>query len=81
MQFWSLAVVISGILNRVLYKMALKPLSNYTIFLAQFQTLAYTAIYFVVLFFKVRCGCCSVGHHLNFISTCCLSSGYPCHDC
>lgn len=52
--FWSLAVVISGILNRVLYKMALKPLSNYTIFLAQFQTLAYTAIYFVVLFFKVR---------------------------
>ena len=54
LQFWAAAVVVTGVLNRIFYKMALKPLGNYVFFLAQFQTFAYTAAYFFILFLRQR---------------------------
>ena len=51
-----LAVVISGIGNRLLYKMALKPLGNYVFFLAQLQTFGYVIVYFAVLALRWRAG-------------------------
>lgn len=45
---------------RVLYKMALNPLSDYVFFLAQFQTFAYVLLYFAVLGYKLY-GSKSVG--------------------
>ena len=49
----SIALVVAfGIANRVLYKMALNPLSDYVFFLAQFQTFSYVALYFAVLGYK-----------------------------
>lgn len=50
------AVVLTGVANRVLYKMALAPLGNYVFFLAQFQTFGYVAIYAAVLFLRHRAG-------------------------
>ena len=56
-------VMVLGIANRVLYKMALTPLGDrYIFFLAQFQTFSYVLLYFLVLAVKVRCAtslsCC-----------------------
>jgi drug/metabolite transporter (DMT)-like permease len=42
-------VVMSAIVNRILYKMALIPLENYVFFLAQFQTFSYVFVYAAVL--------------------------------
>ena len=49
------ALVVTGIANRILYKMALVPLGNYVFFLAQFQTFGYVAVYFAVLALRRRC--------------------------
>jgi len=49
-----LAVVVFGVANRVLYKMALVPLGNYVFFLAQLQTFGYVAVYFGALFWRYR---------------------------
>ena len=38
------AVMGFGVLNRVLYKMALVPLGDYVFFLAQFQTFGWVAV-------------------------------------
>lgn len=46
------AVMGLGVANRVLYKMALSPLSDYVFFLAQFQTFSYVLVYFAVLAFR-----------------------------
>ncbi|DBB00298.1 TPA: hypothetical protein ACH3X1_014123 [Trebouxia sp. C0004] len=51
-----LAVVVFGVANRVLYKMALVPLGNYIFFLAQLQTFGYVAVYFGALFWRYRAG-------------------------
>ena len=49
----SISLVVGfGIANRVLYKMALNPLSDYVFFLAQFQTFSYVLVYFGVLAYK-----------------------------
>ncbi|KAL6767274.1 hypothetical protein ACKKBG_A39320 [Auxenochlorella protothecoides x Auxenochlorella symbiontica] len=50
------AVFILGIGNRVLYKLALVPLSDYSFFLAQLQTFGYLAVYFSVLAYRFRAG-------------------------
>lgn len=49
-----LAVVVFGVANRVLYKMALVPLGNYVFFLAQLQTFGYVAVYFGALLWRYR---------------------------
>ncbi len=48
--------MVTGVANRILYKMALVPLGNYVFFLAQFQTFGYVLVYFAVLFLRRRCG-------------------------
>jgi drug/metabolite transporter (DMT)-like permease len=50
------AVVVTGVANRVLYKLALVPLGNHTFFLAQLQTFGYCVFYFVVLGSRRRAG-------------------------
>ena len=47
--------MVTGVANRILYKMALVPLGNYVFFLAQFQTFGYVLVYFAVLFLRRRC--------------------------
>lgn len=47
--------MVTGIANRILYKMALVPLGNYVFFLAQFQTFGYVVVYFAVLALRRRC--------------------------
>ncbi|KAK9834944.1 hypothetical protein WJX84_003484 [Apatococcus fuscideae] len=46
----------TGVVNRVLYKMALNPLGNYVFFLAQLQTFGYCLCYFTFLFVRKRQG-------------------------
>ena len=43
------ALVVTGVGNRILYKMALVPLGNHVFALAQLQTFAYVGIYFSIL--------------------------------
>lgn len=43
------AVILLGVTNRVLYKLALVPMGPFTFFLAQFQTFGYMAFYFSLL--------------------------------
>lgn len=50
------AVVVLGVTNRVLYKMALAPMGSYTFFLAQFQTFGYLAFYSSCLWFRTMSG-------------------------
>lgn len=51
----SLGVMIAtGVVNRVLYKMALVPLGTYPFFLAQFQTFGYVLVYFSFLAYRYR---------------------------
>ncbi|CAL5204567.1 unnamed protein product [Lathyrus oleraceus] len=50
------ATVSLAVANRVLYKLALVPLSNYPFFLAQFTTFGYVVIYFSILFVRYRLG-------------------------
>lgn len=54
LQLSILAVVVFGVANRVLYKMALVPLGNYVFFLAQLQTFGYVAVYFGALLWRYR---------------------------
>jgi len=50
----SIAIVMGfGVANRVLYKLALTPLSDYVFFLAQFQTFSYVLLYFGILAYKI----------------------------
>ena len=49
------SVVVLGIANRLLYKMALTPMGGHVFFLAQLQTFGYVAIYFGVLAARKRC--------------------------
>ena len=50
------AVIVTGVGNRLLYKMALVPLENYVFFLAQLQTFGYVLVYFTVLAVRYRYG-------------------------
>ncbi|GIL43868.1 hypothetical protein Vafri_1463 [Volvox africanus] len=47
-------VLITGVSNRVLYKMALVPLRDHIFFLAQLQNLGYLAAYFTALWWRSR---------------------------
>lgn len=49
-------VLIFGVSNRVLYKMALVPMQNYVFFLAQIQNIGYLAVYFSILAWRFRAG-------------------------
>jgi hypothetical protein len=42
-------VLLTGVANRVLYKMALVPLQDHVFFLAQLQNVAYLGVYFTTL--------------------------------
>jgi len=50
------AVMFFGICNRLLYKMALKPLGDYVFFLAQLQTFGYCFVYFGTLAVRYKAG-------------------------
>jgi drug/metabolite transporter (DMT)-like permease len=50
------AVMITGICNRLLYKMALKPLGSYVFFLAQLQTFGYCFVYIGALAIRYNAG-------------------------
>lgn len=50
------AVVVFGVGNRVLYKLALVPLKQYPFFLAQFSTFVYVIVYFSILYIRYRAG-------------------------
>ena len=47
-------VLVFGIANRVLYKLALVPLADYSLFLAQLQTSGYLLVYFATLAARLR---------------------------
>ncbi|GLC46764.1 hypothetical protein PLESTB_001488100 [Pleodorina starrii] len=47
-------VLITGVSNRVLYRMALVPLRDHIFFLAQLQNLGYLAVYFTALWWRSR---------------------------
>lgn len=49
------ALIVFGVANRVLYKLALVPMGDYVFFLAQFQTFGYCAVYFTALFVRYKC--------------------------
>ncbi|WJX37990.1 Protein clt1, chloroplastic [Trifolium repens] len=50
------AVVVMGVGNRVLYKLALVPLKQYPFFLAQLATFGYVIVYFSILYIRYRAG-------------------------
>lgn len=50
------ATVLLAAANKVLYKMALVPLSRYPLFLAQFNTVAYVVAYSSILLMRYRAG-------------------------
>jgi len=53
----SVAVVVGlGVLNRLLYKMALVPMGSYAFFLSQLQCFGYVLVYFSFLFARYRAG-------------------------
>ena len=48
------AAMVTGVANRVLYKMALVPMGNYVFVLSQFQTFGYLLVYFGILATRFR---------------------------
>ena len=48
------AAVVTGVANRVLYKLALVPMGDYVFVLSQFQTFGYCLVYFSFLFSRFR---------------------------
>ncbi|XP_004501668.1 protein CLT2, chloroplastic isoform X2 [Cicer arietinum] len=54
--FTSVITVTLAVANRVLYKLALIPMSNYPFFLAQFTTFGYVVIYFSILYIRYQLG-------------------------
>lgn len=52
----SATTVSLAVANRVLYKLALVPMSNYPFFLAQLNTFGYVVIYFSILYIRYRLG-------------------------
>ena len=49
------ALIVFGVANRILYKLALVPMGDYVFFLAQFQTFGYCAVYFTALYVRYQC--------------------------
>jgi len=49
------AALALGVLNRVLYRIALVPLKDHVFALAQLQNIGYIAIYFSLLYIRYRC--------------------------
>ncbi|XP_057425275.1 protein CLT2, chloroplastic isoform X2 [Lotus japonicus] len=52
----STVTVTLAVANRVLYKLALVPMSDYPFFLAQLTTFGYVAVYFSILYIRYRLG-------------------------
>ncbi|CAN4122410.1 unnamed protein product [Withania somnifera] len=52
----SALTLVLGVVNRVLYKLALVPMKEYPFFLAQVTTFGYLAIYIIVLYARYRAG-------------------------
>ncbi|CAI8586695.1 unnamed protein product [Vicia faba] len=50
------ATVVTGVGNRVLYKLALVPLKQYPFFLAQLSTFGYVIVYFGIMYIRHRSG-------------------------
>ncbi len=48
------AVLVTGVLNRVLYRIALVPMKDHVFALAQLQNMGYIAIYFTLLWLRVK---------------------------
>ncbi|XP_039012891.1 protein CLT1, chloroplastic-like isoform X2 [Hibiscus syriacus] len=48
--------VVLGVVNRVLYKLALVPLKHYPFFLAQLATFGYVLVYFSILYLRYHAG-------------------------
>lgn len=57
------AAILSGTLNRVLYRMALVPMGDFTFALATFQNITYVLVYFALVAWRYRCGW-QLGAHL-----------------
>ena len=68
--------MVTGIANRILYKMALVPLGNYVFFLAQFQTFGYVVVYFAVLALRRRCATLRSGSLLLPLSGTTVANGF-----
>lgn len=56
MLFTIAMAVLLSVANKVLYKMALIPMSKYPFFLAQITTLGYVVVYSMILFVRYRIG-------------------------
>jgi hypothetical protein len=56
MLFTITMAVLLSVANKVLYKMALIPMSKYPFFLAQITTLGYVVVYSMILFVRYRIG-------------------------
>jgi hypothetical protein len=56
MLFTITMAVLLSVANKVLYKMALIPMSKYPFFLAQITTLGYVIVYSMILFVRYRIG-------------------------
>lgn len=56
MLFTITMAVLLSVANKVLYKMALIPMSKYSFFLAQITTLGYVVVYSMILFVRYRIG-------------------------
>ncbi|KAL1555187.1 Protein clt1, chloroplastic, variant 3 [Salvia divinorum] len=52
----TVATVVLGVANRVLYKLALVPLKHYPFFLAQLATFGYVVVYFSILYLRYQAG-------------------------
>ncbi|XP_041996683.1 protein CLT1, chloroplastic-like [Salvia splendens] len=52
----TVATVVLGVANRVLYKLALVPLKHYPFFLAQLATFGYVIVYFSILYLRYQAG-------------------------
>ncbi|MED6183334.1 Protein clt3, chloroplastic [Stylosanthes scabra] len=50
------ATVVTGVANRVLYKLALVPLKQYPFFLAQLATFGYVIVYFSIMYIRQHAG-------------------------
>ena len=47
-------MLLFGVANRVLYRMALVPMRDYVFFLAQLQNVGYLIVYFTILVMRIR---------------------------
>ncbi|XP_073294985.1 protein CLT2, chloroplastic-like [Primulina huaijiensis] len=54
--FWSAMTLMLAVVNRVLHKLALVPMKEYPLFLAQINTFVFVAVYFPLLYLRYKGG-------------------------